>query len=109
MVRKTGKSVKIPGRSPITVLLDNPCCFSAMQPNLPSHVAQLGSQAAKSQESSEKVAAKSRESSRKVAAKSQESSKLQPSRKKVAGKSQLSRKKVAGKSQLSRKKVAIRR
>ena len=39
-------------------------CFSAMQPGLPSHVAQLGSQAAKSQESSKKVAAKSQESSK---------------------------------------------
>ena len=46
----------------------------AMQPGLSSHVAQLGSQAAKSQESSRKVAAKSQLSRKKVAAKSQESS-----------------------------------
>jgi len=60
---KDMKSVKVRGQPPVTVLLENPCCFLVIQPGLPSHVAQLGSQAAKSQESSREVAAKLQESS----------------------------------------------
>ena len=53
---------------------------------LQSHVTQLGSQAAKSQESGKKIAAKLQESSRKVAAKSQESSSEVASEKKESDK-----------------------
>ena len=90
------------GPPPITVLLENPCCFSAMQPGLPSHLAQLGSQAAKSQESRKEVAAKSQLGRKKVA-------ETQLSHKIVAGKSQLSRKKVAAKSQVKKKKKKVRK